>query len=143
MNWSIVTEEDLRGTVPGEVLSAVRALAVPGQADPVAGALAEAVRVTRAAVAAGNALEHDFATVPGSLRGLTARLAGFALTERLQIELTADQRVTRAADTARLERLRAGRERVEAADRPLQTGGGVVTVAPGDQGNGRGELRGI
>lgn len=143
MNWIFLTVDDLRTVVLGDVIDTARALAATGQADPVTVVMADAVAAVRVAVAAGNTLDADPATVPGSLRALTARLAAFALLERIQVELTTDQRTTRAADAVSLERIRAERRRVEAADQPLPTGGGVETLAEGNAGHDRNTLRGI
>ena len=143
MNWIVLTVDDLKAVALGDVVDAARALVAVGQPDPAAAALADTVLVVRAAVATGNALDANAGSVPGSLRALTARTAAFALFERVQIELNVDQRATRAADLARLERIREERQRVEAADQPLPIPGGVETVVGGNSGHGREELRGI
>ena len=88
-------------------------------------------------------LTKDPATVPGSLRALAARLATFALLERMEIRLTPDQRTTRAADTTRLVRIREERQRFERADHPVSAPTGTETVTHGNAGNSRAELRGI
>ena len=143
MNWIVVTVDDLKAVALEEVVNAARGLVAAGQPDPAATALADAVLAVRVAVAAGNALDANAGSVPGSLRALTARTAAFALFERGQIELNADQRATRATDLTRLERLREERQRVEPADQPLPANGGTETVADGNAGHGREELKGI
>ena len=150
MNWVLITVDDLKAVAPGELVAAAQALVLPGQPDPVLAAIADAVAAVRRAVGAGgNALDAEMAAVPGSLRGLTARTTIFALRERMELALTADQRTTRAADAETLQRISEQRIRVEAPDQPT-TGGGaagfigpVETVAPGNAGHGREELRGI
>ena len=151
MNWVLITVDDLRTVAPGEIVAAAQALVVPGQPDAVAAAIADAVATVRRAVAdGGNPLDAEPGAVPGSLRGLTARGAVFALRERMELALTADQRTTRAADAALLRRIGEERLRVEPADHPLpvsvtsaESVGVVETVAPGNAGHGREELRGI
>ena len=149
MNWLTITVDDLKAVVLSEIIDTAQTLITPGQADPVASAIEDAVVEVRAIVAAGNALNADPATVPRSLRALTARRAVFALLERAEIALTTDQRNTQLVDAALLARLRADRQRVEPADQPDPTGqtptdsGGVETLARGNTGNGREDLRGI
>lgn len=141
MNWVSITSDDLKAVAPGGL---VDASATPGQPDPVAAAIADAVATVRRAVSTGNVLDTDPATVPGSLRGLAARTAVFALLERAELALTADQRTTRAADAETLRRIGEERLGVEPADHPASGGMGIVeTVAPGNCGQGREELRGI
>ncbi len=149
MNWISITIDDLKAVALGQIIAAAQGLVMPGQADPVAAAIADAVATVRSAVGVGNVLDVNPAAVPGSLRALTARTAVFALLERMEIELTTDQRTTRAADTARLGRIRDGRQRFEPADHPDGSGetpataGIVETVAEGNRGHGRDALRGI
>ena len=147
MNWTSLTIDDLKAVALGDAIDAARALA-PGANDPATEAIADATAAVRGAISTGNVLDADPAAVPRSLRSLTARTAAFALMERVQIELNADQRATRQADTARLARISSQRERFEAADTPagsaeMQAGGDIDTVAEGNAGNGRGELRGL
>ena len=143
MNWLTITNDDLKAVALSEIIDAAQTLISPGQPDPAARAIADAVLTVRRAVAAGNVLDTDPTTVPGSLRALTARAAAFALLERMEIDLTADQRATRAADTARLVRIGEERQRVEPADHPSTVDGAVETVVRGNTGHSREDLRGI
>ena len=149
MNWLTITIDDLRAVALSKIIDTARTLIVPGQADPVAIAIADAVASVRAAIATGNTLDADPATVPRSLRALTARRAVYALLERAEIALTDDQRATRLADAAQLARIGEEGPRVEPADQPDPTGatptnrGSVETVVRGNAGHGREELRGI
>jgi hypothetical protein len=75
-------------------------------------------------------------------------MAVFSLMERLQIELTQDQRATRQSDQSRLNRITDQRLRFENADNPggsgeMQPGANVQTVQCGNQGNDRETLRGL
>ena len=68
--------------------------------------------------------------------------------ERVQIDLNADQRATRVADQARLQRIGDQKQRFEQADHPagnaeMQPGATIDTVAEGNGGNSREELRGL
>ena len=147
MNWTPLTIDDLKAVALGDAIDAARALA-PGANDPAAEAIADAVAAVRGAISTGNVLDANTATVPRSLRSLAARTAAFALMERVQIELNADQRATRQADAARLARINGQSERFESADTPagsaeMQTGADIDTIADGNAGNGRAELRGL
>ena len=146
-NWIVLTADDLKAVAFGGIIEAARASAA-GSVDPVVEAMADAVATVRGAISTGNVLDQDPATVPRSLRPLAARVAAFALMERVQIELNADQRATRAADLARLTRIGDQKQRFERADHPagsaeMQTGAGGETVVEGNAGNGREELRGL
>ena len=149
MNWLTITIDDLKAVAASATIDTAQTLVTPEQTDPVAAAIENAVAAVRAAVASGNALDTDPNTVPRSLRALTARSAVFALLERMGMALSIDQRATRLADEERLTRLSAEQQRVEPADQPDLSGhtptnrADVETVAPGNTGHGREELRGI
>ena len=147
MNWTAITIDDLKAVAFGGIIDAAQAAAV-GTHDPVAEAIADAVAAVRGAISTGNVLNADVTTVPGSLRSLTARTAAFALMDRVQMALSADQRTTRQADLARLQQIGAQKQRFEQADVPagsgeMQPGPGLETIAPGNRGHSREELRGI
>ena len=147
MNWIAITVDDLKAVAFGGFIDAARAAAV-GANDPVAEAIADAVAGIRGAISTGNVLDVDVTTVPRSLRSLTARTAAFALMDRVQLDLSVDQRATRQADLLRLQRIGEQQQRFEQADVPagageMQPGPSVETVSPGNRGNSREELRGI
>ena len=146
-NWTILTIDDLKAVAFGGIIDAAQASAT-GANDPVAEAIADAVATVRGAISTGNTLDQDPATIPRSLRPLAARTAVFALMERVQLDLNADQRATRIADQARLARIGDQQQRFESADHPagsaeMQTGATIDTVAEGNAGNSRQELRGL
>jgi hypothetical protein len=71
--------------------------------------------------------------VPNSLKGLTIRIALFALMERIQFPLNEDQRETRRNDNTYLLRINDDKLRFElpdtaAGDAEMQTGTGIDTV---------------
>ncbi len=147
MNWVAITIDDLKAVAFGGIIDAAQATAVGAQ-DPVAEAIADAVAAVRGAISTGNVLDADVTKVPRSLRALTARTAVFALMERVQMELNVDQRGTRQADLLRLQRIGEQLQRFEQADAPagageMQPGPSVETVAAGNRGHSREELRGI
>lgn len=147
MNWVAITIDDLKAVAFGGIIDAAQAAAV-GAHDPVVEAVADAVSTVRGAISAGNVLDADPAKVPRSLRSLAARSAVFALMERVQMDLSVDQRGTRQADLLRLQRIGEQRQRFEQPDVPagaaeMQPGPGGETVAPGNRGHSREELRGI
>lgn len=146
-NWTILTVDDLKAVAFGGIIDAAQASAA-GAVDPVAEAMADAVAVVRGAISTGNVLDQNPAAVPRSLRPLAARTAVFALMERVQIDLNADQRATRLADQARLTRIGDQKQRFEQADHPadsveMQIGSTIDTVADGNSGNSRAELSGL
>ena len=147
MNWVSITVDDLKAVAFGGIIDAAQ-VAAAGTHDPVAEAIADSVAAVRGAIATGNVLDADVTTVPRSLRALTARAAVFALMERVQMDLSVDQRATRQADLLRLQRIGEQGQRFEQADTPagaaeMQPAAGVETVAPGNRGHSREELRGI
>ncbi len=147
MNWVTITVDDLKAVAFGGIIDAAQAAAT-GANDPVAEAIADAVAVVRGTISAGNVLDVDPAKVPRSLRSLAARTAVFALMERVQLDLSIDQRATRQADLLRLQRIGEQQQRFEQADAPagaaeMQPGPGGETVAPGNRGHSREELRGL
>ena len=147
MNWVSITVDDLKAVAFGGIVDAAQATAV-GANDPVAEAIADAVATVRGAISTGNVLDVDVSKVPRSLRSLAARSAVFALMERVQMDLSVDQRATRQADLRRLQRIGEQQQRFEQADVPagaaeMQPGPGGETIAPGNRGHSREELRGI
>ena len=146
-NWTALTIDDLKAVAFGGIIDAAQTSAT-GTNDPVAEAIADAVATVRGAISTGNTLDQAPTTIPRSLRPLAARTAVFALMERVQFDLNADQRATRVADQARLVRIGAQLQRFESADHPagsaeMQTGATIDTVAEGNAGNSRQELRGL
>lgn len=113
--WITITEDTLKAEGYGEIIDEARVQAV-GDADPVTEKIADAVARVRRAVSTGNVLDADPATVPASLRDLTARYAIFALMDRLQLALSQDQRDTRKADRGELNRISDEKIKVERPD---------------------------
>ena len=147
MNWIPLTIDDLKAVAFGGIIDAAQATAA-GANDPVAEAIADAVATVRGAISTGNTLDADPTTVPRSLRPLAARTAVFALMERVQFDLNADQRTTRQADLTRLGLITSQKQRFEQADHPagsaeMQPGEMIDTIAEGNSGNSRAELRGL
>lgn len=147
MNWTAITADDLKAIAYGGIIDAANSQAT-GFNNPVAEAISDAVAMVRGAIATGNVLDQDATKVPNSLRSLACRIAAFALMERLQLELTPDQRMTRESDQARLDRITDQKLRFENADAPagsgeMQTGANIETVQRGNHGNDRETLRGL
>lgn len=120
MNWTTITADDLKASGLGFVIDKAQT-ASTGGVDPVTEEIANAIARVRRAVAGGNPLDADTAKVPGSLKGLTARMAIFALMERLRLPLSADQRDTRKADQSDLLRIADRKVLLEAPDDPMET----------------------
>lgn len=117
--WTSISADDLKAAGLGFVVDKARTSAVGG-VDPCAEEITNAVARVRRAVGGGNPLDADGTKVPGSLKGVTVRLALFALMERIRMPLTEDQRETRKADNSDLLRIADRKVLVEAADTPLE-----------------------
>lgn len=147
MNWTAITADDLKAIAYGGIIDAANSQAT-GYNNPVAEAIADAVATVRGAISTGNVLDQDITKIPNSLRSLACRIAVFALMERLQIELTQDQRATRQSDQSRLNRITDQKLRFETADNAggsgeMQPGANIQTVQSGNRGNDRETLRGL
>jgi len=145
-NWTSITEDNLKASQYGSYIDAAEAQA--GAIDPVAECIADAVSKVRAACSQGNSLDADPTKVPNSLKGLTVRLAIYALMGRISAELTQDQRDDKKNDQSYLMRIMDNGLRFEQADTPaggaeMQQGAAIDTVEFGNFGNDRRELRGL
>ena len=135
-NWTIITIDDLKATGHGAVIDAAQTTAV-GNTDPVIESIADAVSKIRGAISVGNSLDRDAAKIPNSLKSLAARIALFALCERIQFALTDDQRDTKRNDQSYLNRIIDEKIRFERPDNPagsaeMQQGMsvGIITSTP-------------
>lgn len=124
MNWTTITLEDLKATGLAHVVEKAQD-ASTGTEDPAEAAIAQSVARVRRAIT-GSELDADPAKVPNSLKALTARMAVYALMERLFFPLSDDQREQRKADNSDLLRLSDKRIPVEKPD----LGGGSAEMAP-------------
>ncbi len=109
-----------------------------GDVDPVAESIADAISRVRAACSAGNQMNQDPTTVPNSLKGVTIRLALFALMERIGYPLSEDQRDTRREDNSYLVRISEDKLKFELPDVPagnaeMQRGADMDTVTRTDR----------
>ncbi len=121
MRWTTITADHLKAAGHGAIVDRARTLAV-GSLDPVQESIADALARVRRAVAAGNVLDADPATVPASLKSVAIRIALYALMERIGAPLSDDQKDTRRNDNSDLNRITDNRLRVEAPDTPAATG---------------------
>ena len=119
MNWTTITADELKGSGMGFVVDKAQTASVGG-VDPVAEEIANAVARVRRAVASGNPLDADPDKVPKSLKGLTVRMALYALMERIRMPLSEDQRDTRKSDNSDLLRIADRKVLVEAPDDLLE-----------------------
>lgn len=115
--WTSITVDDLKAAGLGFVVDKARSSSVGG-VDPVAEEIANAVARVRRAAGGANPLDADGTKVPASLKGVTVRLALFALMERIRMPLSEDQRETRKADHSDLLRIADRKVLVEAPDDP-------------------------
>jgi hypothetical protein len=116
-NWSAITIDTLKTSGHSAIVTAAQSAGVGG-VDPVTESIADAVSRVRAACSVGNQLNLDPTTVPNSLKGLTIRIALYALMERIQYPLSADQRQTRQQDSVWLDKISKERLRFEQPDTP-------------------------
>jgi len=144
-NWTAITVDSLKAAGHGAIITAAQTASIGGQ-DPVAEAIADAVARVRGACSTGNAMDADPAKVPNSVKGLTIRIALFALLERINYPLSEDQRDTRRNDYSFLlrindDRLKFEQPDVAAGSAEMQEGGGemdIVTQTPRHQYTRRG-----
>jgi phage gp36-like protein len=137
--WKPVLEADLQRTVMNPLLNAQRTAALaPGQADPLTGAIEDAVAEVRAAVETclKNVLSTDKTTVPPSLRMTACWIALAYLAKRLTVlKLTADQTSEINEARAKLKEVAKCEFAVAKPSDPeatseTQRGGGVSVVCP-------------
>ena len=131
-NWNPITIDTLKAAGHAAIIDAAQTAGVGG-VDPVAESIAEAVSRVRAACSTGNQLDADTTTVPNSLKGLTVRIALFALMERIGYPLAEDQRDTRRNDNSYLIRISDDQLRFELPDASagsaeMQPGAGIDTI---------------
>jgi hypothetical protein len=132
MNWTSITVDNLKASGYGFIVDQARTKATGG-VDPATEAIADAVSKVRGACSAGNQLDADPAKVPNSLKGMTVRMAFFALMERLQVPLSEDQRDTKRNDNSYLLRINDNKIPFETPDVPagsaeMQKGASMETV---------------
>jgi hypothetical protein len=136
-NWTAITIDSLKAAGHAAIVDTADTAGVGG-VDPVAESISDAVSRVRAACSTGNQLDIDATTVPNSLKGLTIRLALFALMERINFPLSEDQRETRRNDNSYLIRISNDKLRFENPDTPagdaeMQQGAGIDTVTRTDR----------
>jgi len=136
-NWTSITSDSLKAAGHGTIVDAADS-AGTGSVDPVAESIADAVSRVRAACSRGNQLDADTTTVPNSVKGLTIRIALFALMERINYPLSEDQRDTRRNDNSYLLRINDDQLKFELPDNPagnaeMQSGADMDTVTRTDR----------
>jgi len=114
-NWTSITIDSLKAAGHGAIISAAQT-AGTGGVDPVTESIADAVSRARAACSAGNQMDADVTAVPNSVKGLTIRIALFALMDRIGYPLSQDQRDTRRTDNSYLLRISADKLKFEQPD---------------------------
>ncbi len=113
--WTAITEDHLRAAGHGNIIDSAREQN-PGSIDPVAEAIADSTARVRRAVAPGNKLDVDTTKIPGSLKGVTVRLALFGLCELIRFALSDDQKETKRNDVDDLKRIADNKMKVEQPD---------------------------
>lgn len=128
-NWSAITIDDLKASVHGAIVDAAQTTYVGSAPDPVARAIAEVTARIRASISPGNVLDADVTKIPNSLKDLAARMSVRFLKQRIQMDMTQDERDQRKEDNDYLTILRKEQTAFELADNPagsaeMQEGGG-------------------
>jgi hypothetical protein len=131
-NWTQITIDSLKAAGHSAIVDAAQTAGIGGT-DPVAESIADAVSRVRAACSTGNQLDADTTKVPNSVKGLTIRIALFALMERINYPLSGDQRDTRRNDNSSLLRINDDRLKFELPDNAagnaeMQRGTDIDTV---------------
>jgi hypothetical protein len=114
-NWTSITIDSLKAAGHAAIIGAAQTAGIGG-VDPVAESIADAVSRVRAACSAGNQMDANPAAVPNSVKGLTIRIALYALMDRIGYSLSEDQRDTRRIDNSYLLRISADKLRFELPD---------------------------
>ncbi len=119
MRWIPVSLADLEDTKVAKLVTALRTKALgAGQTDPSPRIIESVVTDVRRKIAscASNRVDTDGATIPASLLPLTTDLIIFRLKNRLEIELTQDERDNLRSHTETLNRIAACTDVVESPD---------------------------
>jgi hypothetical protein len=136
--WVPITEADMQATCMNPLLNALRTAALgPGQVDPLAGAIADAVAEVRASVETcqRNVASSDASTVPPSLKRAGCWIALAYLQKRINtIKLSEDQRTEVSEARDLLKRVAKCDPAVAKPSEPLtspdvERGGGASVVA--------------
>ncbi len=120
-NWSAITIDDLKASVHGSVIDAAQSAATGANPDPVARALSEVTSRIRSVISAGNVLDVDPTKIPNSLKDLASRMCVRLLKQRIQMDMTADERDQRKEDNAYLVVLGKEHTAFETPDNPSGT----------------------
>ncbi|GEM_PF-2576392 len=139
-NWITITADDLKAAGHGALVDQARTVAI-GAVDPVTEEIENAIaRVRRAIAQGGNALDADPSKIPLSLKSIVNHLVLYALSERIGLSLSDDQKETRRNDNSDLLRIADPNKftPIETPDTPagqgeMQTPGGIDTVTGTDR----------
>lgn len=124
MSWIAITTDHLRERKASAIVDALQEAALGyGQADPVPAIIASTTAFIRKKIKAcsRNVLDVDPAKIPNDLLDLACRRIVREGKNRLELELTADERETIREDNAELERIASCSSPVEATDNPEVT----------------------
>lgn len=138
MPWINITEADLLKTKMAPLVAVLRSAAIdPSQDDPVEAITADVITRVRNKVStcATNKVDADTATIPASLKALACRLIIVEAKNRLELELTEDERRQRDIDEGELNRVARCELVVDQAEVP--TAPPVQAVQPGPTINAR------
>jgi len=122
--WIPITLADLEDSKVAKLVTALRTKAlqtVPAQTDPSPRITQSVVTDIRRKIAscASNRVDSDETTIPASLLPLATDLIIFRLKNRLEIELTQDERDTRREHTETLNRIASCADVVDQPDDPI------------------------
>lgn len=133
--WIPITLADLEDAKVAKLVTALRTKAlatVPAQTDPSPRITQSVITDIRRKIAscASNRVDADETTIPASLLPLATDLIIFRLKNRLEIELTQDERDNRSAHEATLNRIAACTDVIDQPDTPATPLVEAVSGAP-------------
>lgn len=120
-NWIALTIDELKASEHGAIVDAAASTAIGASPDPVSRTITDVTAKLRAIISPGNVLDADPTKIPKSLVSLGARMCIRSLKQRIQMDLTVDERDQRREDDAYIQLLIKEQTSFEAADNPSGT----------------------
>jgi hypothetical protein len=120
-NWTTLTIDELKAAEHGAIIDAAQLTATGAAPDPVSRIITDVTAKIRAVISPGNVLDVDPTKIPRSLIALAARMCVRSLKQRIQMDLTVDERDQRREDNEYLQLLVKENTAFESADTPSGT----------------------
>jgi hypothetical protein len=120
-NWVTLTIDELKAYEHGAIIDAAQLTATGTNPDPVARVITDVTARIRSTVSPGNTLDADPTKIPGSLVDLASRMCVRFLKQRIQMDLTQDERDQRKEDNDYLKLIVTEKTTFENPDNPAGT----------------------